>query len=310
MNSAMNSVAPKNAQVIAEVAIEALGLTAPGMPNWAAGQPVLAGEHDYLPTPIAKYKPTLLPANEARRATLLVRLAFQAAEEALANWQADNVPAKLSAHNRQASDLAAVFTSSGGDMDIMDRLCTTIANKPTLISPTYFHNSVHNAPAGYWSIATESRLPSTSISSGDMSFAAGLLEAALQLQTMADPLLLVSYDTAIKPPLYAKKPVSEPFAFAMILRPISPELLENGQSVARLKIALLNASHDSVCGATGDSLICDAGLEALRLNNPSARSLPLLAQLARLLSGKADESNAGVIIPAPGGKLMWLRVER
>lgn len=280
--------------------IQALAMAAPGLPDWAAAVPVLRGEQPYIPSPLAKFKPSLLPANEARRATPLVRLAFQVAEAALHQYQ-QHSPDKAEAC---VSQLASVFTSSGGDMDVIHRLCSTIANNPAMISPTYFHNSVHNAPAGYWSIATASMQASTSICAGADSFGMGLLEAALQL--VHGDVLLVSYDTAITPPLYAKKPVSEPFASAWWL---SAEPSEH--SMAGLQIELVTAA-DAV-----PSSLSDPELEALRLDNPSARSLPLLAQLAKGQQEGRQEDRQGeqldadefrdVILPITPGQVMRVR---
>ena len=49
------------------------------------------------------------------------------------------------------------------------------------LSPTRFHNSVHNAPAGYWGIATGAMAAVDGLCAFDASFAAGLLEAATRL---------------------------------------------------------------------------------------------------------------------------------
>ena len=46
-----------------------------------------------------------------------------------------------------------------------------------LISPTRFHNSVHNAAAGYWGIATGATPAANALCADDASFGAGLLEA-------------------------------------------------------------------------------------------------------------------------------------
>ena len=59
--------------------IESVGLYAPGLEGWRDSCDVLAGTVDYKPSPLTKYKPILLPANERRRATSSVRTAFVAA---------------------------------------------------------------------------------------------------------------------------------------------------------------------------------------------------------------------------------------
>ena len=93
-----------------------------------------------------------------------------------------------------AATLPSVFTSAHGDLAINDYMCSTLASEPTLISPTKFHNSVHNAAAGYWTIATGCHEASTALTAFDASFGAGLLEAASQCQADARPVLLVAVD--------------------------------------------------------------------------------------------------------------------
>ena len=55
------------------------------------------------------------------------------------------------------------------------------AKAPTTLSPTRFHNSVHNAAAGYWSIATGCHQPYSALGAGRYTFANGLFAAALQV---------------------------------------------------------------------------------------------------------------------------------
>ena len=75
------------------------------------------------------------------------------------------------------------------------------------VSPTRFHNSVHNAPSGYWAVATGSREPSTSLCAYDASFAAGLLEAAAQATVDDRPVTLVAYDLPYPEPLQRARPI-------------------------------------------------------------------------------------------------------
>ncbi len=50
------------------------------------------------------------------------------------------------------AQLPSVFTSTYGDQEIVDYMCTTLAKEPIAVSPTKFHNSVHNSAAAYWTI--------------------------------------------------------------------------------------------------------------------------------------------------------------
>ena len=60
----------------------------------------------------------------------------------------------MRASGRDPATLPSVFTSAHGDLAVNDYMSSTLATQPTAISPTRFHNSVHNAAAGYWTIAT------------------------------------------------------------------------------------------------------------------------------------------------------------
>jgi hypothetical protein len=237
------------------VFVEAVGLAAPGLACWKDGRAVLAGAAPYQPAELAPYAPALLPPNERRRATQIVRLAFRCSEDALAGTP---LP---------AAGLATVFASSDGDTEVMHRINHALAQPARAISPTDFHNSVHNAAAGYWSIAVGAKLPSTSLAAHDASFAAGLTEAvALALGDGHDTLLAVC-DMRMPPPLDEKRPIAQPCGVALVLTAARTE-----RSLAALTLA---ETHEP--GTRMD----DAGLEALRAGNPAARGLPLLALLAR-----------------------------
>ena len=99
----------------------------------------------------------------------MVKLALAAGLEATRQAGAD--PAQL----------PAIFTSSGGDGQNCHEICQALASAERQLSPTRFHNSVHNAAAGYWSIATGATPASNALCAYDASFAAGLLEALTQV---------------------------------------------------------------------------------------------------------------------------------
>ncbi len=101
------------------------------------------------------------------------------------------------------------------------------------MSPTRFSNSVHNAAAGYWSIATGAKRESNVLCAFDASFCAGLLEALAQVVVEGEPVLLVAYDTEYPEPLHAKRPVPDAFGAALVLTPHR----ERG-SLARIEASL------------------------------------------------------------------------
>lgn len=245
--------------------LNTIGLAAPGLPGWQASDPVLQGKAAYEPVPLEKYKPELLPANERRRATELVRLAFRVCEELMST---SAVP---------MADCASVFASSGGDYPIIDQICRSLREPERLVSPTQFHNSVHNSAAGYWSIATGSRQPSTSLSAYDDSFAVGLLEAMCLCQQEQLPTLLAVYDIQPPYPLGDKRLIPIEFGVALLLTPTA-----NEHSLARLQLSTMHAEADT---RSITSTAAQPALEVLRRSNPAARSLPLLELLSQGKSG-------------------------
>jgi hypothetical protein len=134
-------------------------------------------------------QPSILPPNERRRAPDTVAIALEVAQGACINA------------GRDPAQLPTVFASTYGDLAITDYMCSTLAGAPLTLSPTRFHNSVHNAAAGYWSIATGCRQPYCALGAGQYTFAAGLFAAALQVCADQHDVLLVAYDIEARGPL-------------------------------------------------------------------------------------------------------------
>lgn len=239
------------------VYVEGVGLCGPGLDGWSGSRRILAGLQSYEQRAIRVPAIDLLPANERRRTVQTARLALAVGTEALAMA------------SRDAAATATVFASSGGDGDTIHEILKTLASPNPEVSPTRFHNSVHNAPAGYWSIAARSRAPSSSIGCYDHSFAAGLLEAAVMATTESSAVVLIAYDVQYPEPLHAARPIGAPFATALALSPI-----ETPAAFASLDITLHPPSEAETKAKLPE-------LEALRSNTPAARSLPLLEAIAR-----------------------------
>ncbi|HEU4780497.1 MAG TPA: beta-ketoacyl synthase chain length factor [Steroidobacteraceae bacterium] len=234
--------------------IEAVGLATPGLPSWQEASATLRGEKPFVQMPLAPHTPALLPLNERRRATPAIKLAFRAAEDAMQGTAL------------AAASLATVFASSDADLAIVHRICLALTATPRLVSPTDFHNSVHNAAAGYWSIAAGARNASTSISAHDGSFAAGLLEACSQVLVDGCDTLLVAFDMPAPEPLHAKRWMAHPAAVALVMtRQPTPG------SIAALSCATTSEVEDK---------LDHSAFEQLRFGNPAARALPLLQALA------------------------------
>jgi hypothetical protein len=242
--------------------IHSLGLLGPGLPDWSSGRAVLSGEVAHLAARTVLPPPGVLPPAERRRAGRVIKLALAVGAEAVAHARSHST--------LDARALPTIFTSSGGDGDNCHEICVSLASQERLISPTRFHNSVHNAAAGYWGIAYGCTEASTSLCAGDASFGAGLLEAVAQLACGAPAVLLLAYDADYPPPLNVKRPIADAFGVALLLTPAT------GSAWPRLQLSLSDAPA---------AIMGDAGLESLRASIPAARSLPLLELLAQRRSG-------------------------
>jgi Beta-ketoacyl synthase, N-terminal domain len=240
---------------IIRVGVEAVAVRGPGLPDFLSSRSVLVGTQPYRAAPVVVEPPPRLSAAERRRAIPSVRLALSLGTAAVAQTGLD--PASL----------PAVFASSGADGETITAILASLATPGREVSPTRFHNSVHNAPSGYWGIAMQSREAVTSVSSFDASFAMGLLEAGVQVVAGGRPVLLVAYDLPYPDPLDGVRRIDASFGVAFVLSP--------APSDCALAVLWLRVS------GCGDASRClDQGLEMLRGGNPAARSLPLLAMLA------------------------------
>lgn len=245
------------------VYVKSIAACGPGFANWETLRDHLTTvaplPADFAPKP----QGALLPAVERRRASVTVRLAVDVAQAALQQ------------SGLNAQDVALVFASSNGDTNTIHNICTALATPERFVSPTNFHNSVHNAAAGYWSIGAASMQPSTCLSAREYSVAAGLMEAAAQCVTEDLPVLLAVFDTPFPEPLHAAMPTDHIFGMALVLD-TKPE-----GSLVRLSLTVESDDTSTVTCMTDDE-----NLEKLRLDSPAARSIPLLAALA--VGGSAE----------------------
>ena len=249
--------------------ITGIGAWAPGAPDWRHLRAVLRGES--TPTDDAPAHPAgaVLPAAERRRAPDGVRLAADVAAQVTTMAGAD--PATI----------PCIFASTHGEVGITDYVCGALAHAPLELSPTKFHNSVLNAPAGYWTIATGCTAASSAVTAHHCSFAAGLLEAAVFACAEDTPVLFASCDVASSGPLAEMTLTTLAFGVAFLLVPV-------GSMGATIDLALDDAAHEPFID-TGLALPGVAG------DNPAnAHALALL----RLLAG---ETTARLRLPLSSG---------
>lgn len=239
--------------------IDGIGFLAPGLPNWPAASAVLRGEQPFEYAPSVLPPPSILPPAERRRASRVVKVTLAVGLEAAAHAGAE------------VTQLATVFSASGADGHNCHALCEQLATDDRQISPTRFHNSVHNAAAGYWGIATGAMAPCQVICAYDASFGAGLLDALGQVVLDRQPTLLIAYDSEYPEPLFAKRPVPDVAGVALIL---SPERSE--RSLASIRVTPCREPAQAVD---------NPALESLRQAIPALRAFPLMQKLANNEAG-------------------------
>jgi hypothetical protein len=256
------------------VGIAGVGLIGPGLADWAEGRAALRDSARWVATSTVVPAAARLPATERRRAGPGIKIAVAVADQACAMAGID------------AAAAATVFTSASGDPGTCHAICEALATPERLVSPTRFTNSVHNAAAGYWHIATQSMQASTSLGGHDASFADGLLEAAAQCASLRSPVLLVVSDVPFPEPLHALRPLTDSFACAFVLLP------QGG----RWRLSITAAAGGAA------TKVDMPGLDAVRCAIPAARALPLLQALAR-------DANATITIDGDPGFALSVQLE-
>ncbi len=237
--------------------VQGLGLIAPGIVGRHGLEQALAAGHADMASFPALDPPEILDARERRRASPAVRLALRVAQEAMEN---SGLP---------PTSAAMVFASSLGDGSILNELLQVLVDPQRVVSPTRFHNSVHNSALAYWSISTRNRLPGTSLAAHDFTFGAALLKSAAQVASHNQTVLLVIYDAPFPEPLNRARPLLAPFAAAFVLTPADSS---SGVAVE------LELPHPSPVDATPPVLSTHAELWQ---RNPAAKALPFAEALVR-----------------------------
>jgi hypothetical protein len=239
--------------------IEGIGFLAPGLPDWPTARAVIRGEAMLSTAPSVLPAPSILPPAERRRASRVVKLTLAVGLEAAAHAGVD------------VANLATVFSASGADGHNCHALCEQLATDDRQISPTRFHNSVHNAAAGYWGIATGAMAPCQVICAYDASFGAGLIDALGQVVLDRQTTLLIAYDSEYPEPLFSKRPIPDVAGVSLVLAPDRSE-----RSLASISLTPAIDVADK---------LGDTALEQLRVSIPALRALPLLQKLALGASG-------------------------
>jgi len=182
-----------------------VAVLAPGLTSFAELQEVF---RDNLvinnAEPLILAVPELLPPNERRRSSQSVRLVLSCISQL----------AKTSQF--QLNEIRSVFATDDGVGEVSQQMLEVLSTTRQ-ISPLVFPNSVHSATAGYFSIAYRNQKPSTVVSRGLESFAAGLLCAVIETLTVNEPVLFVCSDPVMTHPMDELLPITQPTALAWLL---------------------------------------------------------------------------------------------
>jgi hypothetical protein len=235
--------------------ISGVGLWGPDLCSWQDFLTAQTSDFRNLSGPTATPSPQTIPAREMRRAPLPVKIAIEVIEQACAMASIET------------GRVATVFSSAMGDNAITDYICRALSAPEKFLSPTKFHNSVHNAASGYWSIAAGNRSPSGYVGAFEDSFSIAALEAATLCVAEARPVVLAIYDVPTMGPLTDICTIQHSFGAAFVLEagtrsdtwPIEISCREGAVERQRLR------SHQL-------QKLCD--------ENPAAQALALLEAIA------------------------------
>ncbi len=182
--------------------------------RWAAWAPGIASQEEWQAWARAPYPPSgggapevrFLPALQRRRCDALSRSMLEVAQACC--------PEPLLA------EVVCVFASRYGPLATTVGLLRDLAALSAL-SPARFTHSVHNAPAGLFSIWARNPQPSSSLAGGGETFACGFLEAVAMLHREAgrQVLFVVADELAPEPYRALAEPLDGAYAVALLLGP-------------------------------------------------------------------------------------------
>jgi hypothetical protein len=185
--------------------------------------------------------------------------------------------------------LPSVFSSSDGDGEVLGSILDALSQSQVVLSPTLFHNSVFNAPSGYWSIGSGANSASITVCAGAASFAAGLREAHAQIVATAAPVLFVACDAPFPAALASFARSAEPFACALRLVPATKSF-PGPHGVIELQMSAIGVDAKA---------LPPSQLYERFAGNSAADALPLLAAIAQELPGL-------VAFPYLDGSSLWV----
>lgn len=190
-----------------EFTIRGLGLWTPGFADpvsWSRRH-VLGDRSEVGDASVTAPRAELLPPMMRRRTSLLTRMAAEVAAQAIASGGLERAEATL------------IYGSVYGEIRTTLDLLAALQEPAAPLSPTKFHNSVHNTAGGYVSIVTENRRGNAAMTAGRSTLAMGLIECAGLIAAGQGPAVLVIAEETLPEPLAAGRswaPLAAAFAIS------------------------------------------------------------------------------------------------
>jgi len=153
---------------------------------------------------LEKPEAALLEGALRRRATPLTRLAVEVLQQATSHADCD------------PGTTPTVWATAHGEHTPAIKLLSMMQRGEGKLSPTHFHNSVHNTAGGYASIATGNVAPSTTLTGGSELVASALLEAWCLLESSGSDVALVLADEPLQSP-FERVGADTPLAIGLVL---------------------------------------------------------------------------------------------
>ena len=172
-------------------------------------------------------------------------------------------------------------------------MCKVLATDNKQLSPTKFHNSVHNAAAGYWTMSTGCMKAASSIAGFGESVPLALLEAIVQCVAENIPVLLTFYDAPSCTVLQGLLKNDKPFSVSMIIVPLA--------SKKEGRLLTVKVKQRAVGWPVVD---LPPKLQHCYENNPAARLLPILAKI----SNQNDPSGLSLNMPLSTGSSLAITI--
>jgi len=151
---------------------------------------IVSGQWDSIPDQIALPKSNLIPSRMKRRMSRLTQMAVESTYQAREGLQS-------------FADIPLIVGSSNGEINTIGKIMLEIFDDPALLSPTQFHNSVHNTAPGYWCILSKLHHSAETVSSGELTFEFTIIDALTKLNLLYDCIQITICDAKIDIPKWA-----------------------------------------------------------------------------------------------------------